>query len=110
MTLASGRPIRLIVAPYFLATKLVAFHDPGNRDFVHHDMEDIITIVNGRPEVVAEVDSSEVDVKTFLREEFEDLILDNRFVEQMERFFESDEASQGRVPTVLARLSELSGS
>jgi predicted nucleotidyltransferase len=110
VTLATGQPIRLIAAPYFLATKLVAFRDRGKGDYMHHDMEDIITIVNGRPEVVAEVNASEPDVKAFLQEEFEDLILDSRFVEQLEWFFDPDGASQARVPTVLGRLRQLSGS
>lgn len=41
--------IRLLTAPYFLATKLEAFRGRGQGDYLaSHDMEDIITIIDGR--------------------------------------------------------------
>lgn len=48
--LPSGREIKLIDAPTFIATKLEAFKGRGMGDFlVSHDIEDIITVVDGRP-------------------------------------------------------------
>src|SRR5208283_2177257 len=42
--------IRVITAPYFLATKMEAFHGRGQNDFrMSHDLEDIVTVVDGRP-------------------------------------------------------------
>ena len=42
VALPSRRPIRLIAAPVFLATKLEAFDGRGNSDFLFsHDLEDI---------------------------------------------------------------------
>jgi len=50
--LLSGRIISLIAAPVFIATKLEAFHDRGGGDFLaSHDLEDIVTVVDGRPGV-----------------------------------------------------------
>jgi len=44
-----GHQIRLISAPYFLATKLEAFHGRGQFDYrKSHDLEDIVTILDGR--------------------------------------------------------------
>jgi hypothetical protein len=44
--------IRLITAPYFLATKLEAFRGRGNDDYrSSRDLEDIVTIIDGRPEL-----------------------------------------------------------
>jgi hypothetical protein len=41
--------IRLVTALYFAATKLEAFHGCGKGDFrVSHDLEDIVTVVDGR--------------------------------------------------------------
>ena len=47
--LPSGAIIRLITAPFFLGTKLEAFRKWGRNDFFgSHDMEDFISIVEGR--------------------------------------------------------------
>jgi hypothetical protein len=54
--LPSGRTIRLIAPPVFLATKLEAFHGRGGGDFLaSHDLEDIAVVVDGRPGLVNEV-------------------------------------------------------
>lgn len=53
--LPSGRRIRLITAPHFLATKLEAFASRGGGDYLHHDMEDIVTVIDGRDSIVDEV-------------------------------------------------------
>jgi len=51
--LYSGRLIRMVTAPYFLATKFEAFDGRGNRDYlISHDMEDIIVLIDGRAEIV----------------------------------------------------------
>jgi predicted nucleotidyltransferase len=45
--------IRLITAPFFLATKLEAFQGRGQRDFfASQDLEDVITVVDGRASLV----------------------------------------------------------
>jgi predicted nucleotidyltransferase len=49
VNLPSGRTIRMVTAPYFLATKLAAFDARGKGDFMmSHDMEDIIAVIDGR--------------------------------------------------------------
>ena len=87
----------------------MAFHDRGGGDYAHHDMEDIITVLTGSSEVVSEVAASAVDVKSFVREEMEELLFDERFVEQLGWFFDPSKASQHRVPMVLDRLRQLAG-
>lgn len=58
-TLTGTASIQLIRAPVFVATKLEAFRDRGKGDFVaSHDLEDIVTVVDGRPELPAEVAAS----------------------------------------------------
>ena len=55
-TLPSGKRIRLLPAPYFIATKLEAFDCRGKSDYLmSRDMEDIVTVLDGRPEIVSEV-------------------------------------------------------
>lgn len=48
--------IRLITAPLFLATKLDAFNGRGCGDYrSSHDLEDLLTVVDGRESIVAEI-------------------------------------------------------
>ncbi|HQR51548.1 MAG TPA: hypothetical protein PKW44_07920 [Methylophilaceae bacterium] len=71
MTLPSGRNIRLVSAPAFLATKFEAFQTRGNSDFaLSHDFEDIINVIEGRAATVAEVAASASDLRTYLAAQF----------------------------------------
>ncbi len=64
--------IKLVTPPYFLATKIEAFKGRGGGDYMaSHDMEDIITVLDGRPEIVSEIRSSSDDLKIFLSRTFE---------------------------------------
>lgn len=55
-SLPSGNKIRIVSAPYFIATKIEAFKGRGNNDyFTSRDIEDIITLVDGREELGSEV-------------------------------------------------------
>ena len=56
-TLPSGKIIQIITAPYFLITKLDAFAGRGKNDYLaSHDMEDIIAVLDGRPELINEAE------------------------------------------------------
>jgi hypothetical protein len=56
--LADDLEIRMVTAPFFVATKLEAFKGRGKRDFFgSHDLEDVISVVDGRAEIVTEVQS-----------------------------------------------------
>jgi hypothetical protein len=44
--------IRVITAPFFLATKLDAFHGRGKGDhFASRDLEDALSVIDGCPKV-----------------------------------------------------------
>jgi hypothetical protein len=56
LELERGLLIRLVRGPYFLGMKLEAFRSRGRDDYwASSDLEDIITIVDGRAELVDEV-------------------------------------------------------
>lgn len=66
-TLPSGLQLRHLSAPYFMATKLEAFKDRGNNDvYLSHDLEDVITVVDGREELISELTSAQPDVRDFV--------------------------------------------
>lgn len=54
--LAEGLQLRHLSAPHFLATKFEAFKDRGQNDvYLSHDLEDIMTVMEGRSTVVQEL-------------------------------------------------------
>ncbi len=59
IALEDGLNLKHLSAPYFLATKFEAFKDRGGNDvFLSHDLEDIMTVVEGRLNLVAEVEAA----------------------------------------------------
>lgn len=57
--LEPGLTLRHLSAPYFLATKFEAFNDRGHNDvYASHDLEDILTVIEGRAELAEELASS----------------------------------------------------
>jgi hypothetical protein len=100
--------IRAITAPYFLATKLDAFRGRGQNDFrASRDLEDIVTIVDGRPELVDEVHSTSAELQTYLSDEFRRLLSNRDFLESLPGHLLPDAASQQRLGLVLQRMQQL---
>jgi hypothetical protein len=102
--------IRLISAPYFLATKLEAFHGRGRFDYrLSRDLEDIVTVVDGRPEIVGEVDQTASSLREYLHREFSVLLTERDFLEALPGHLLPDTASQQRIQIVLARMRRIAG-
>jgi len=109
VSLPSGKRIRMVPAPYFLATKLAAFDDRGGEDILlSRDMEDIATVLDGRPEVVAEVQKSEKRLSLHLAQRFATLLQDQRFTDALPGYLPPDAASQKRLPALLERIRAIS--
>ena len=106
--IADDMAIRLVTAPYFLATKIDAFHNRGADDFIaSHDMEDIITLLDGRPEIVEEVRTAPEDVKKFLSWKFEEFLNNRSFLDALPGHLLPDSASQQRVPILMDRIKAI---
>lgn len=74
--LPDGTSIHILPAPYFLATKLEAYSSRGQTDWMlSRDLEDIVAIFNGRPELPAELAATEAPLRPFLREALTQLFL-----------------------------------
>lgn len=100
--------IRLITAPYFLATKLEAFHGRGKNDFqLSHDLEDIVTVIDGRSEIVDDVHFAPEDLQKYLSNQFQTLLSNREFREAIPVHLLPDAASQQRVGLVLKRMQQL---
>ncbi len=59
--------IRITSAPAFLATKWEAFADRGDEDWYgSHDVEDIVMVVAGRPELPDELKEADVGLRDYV--------------------------------------------
>lgn len=68
--LPSGIRIRAVPPPFLLATKLEAFADRGGDDcLASRDFEDIVLLVDGRSELVAEVRAGPSELVTYVGSE-----------------------------------------
>ena len=108
VALPSGRRIRMVTAPYFLATKLAAFDGRGKGDYaVSHDIEDIVAVLDGRPEIVQDVQQAEEALRNHLTAKFATLLHDRNFVTALPGHLPGDPASQARVSLVMARIAAI---
>jgi hypothetical protein len=100
--------IKLVTPPYFLATKIEAFKGRGKGDYMaSHDMEDIITVLDGRREIVDEIKSSSDELKTFVSTTFRPFLTDRNFLDAVPGHLLPDSASQARLPLLIKLLEEI---
>ena len=116
VTLPSGQSIKLISAPVFIATKLEAFKDrgkdaSGQPDFLgSHDMEDIITVTDRRPELIDECRAMPAELRDYLAQEFSALFANADFETTIAGHLPGDAASQtrlGKLKTTLRSFTSL---
>ena len=106
--LPSGKAIHMVSSPYFLITKLQAFAGRGKGDYMmSHDIEDIIAVLDGRPEIINDILQSKPKLVKELSERFQKLIQEPRFVEAVSCHMPADEISQGRVGSILNTIKKI---
>lgn len=106
--LPSGHRIRHVAGAEFLATKFEAFNDRGRGDYLaSHDMEDIITVLNGRDEIEAEVASASHGLREYLVKAIAHALRDSAFMTALPGHLPGDAASQARLPLLVRRLGRL---
>jgi predicted nucleotidyltransferase len=105
--LAGDVEIRVADAPSFMATKLEAFLDRGASDYLSsHDLEDVLSIVDGRPELVAELRAADTELRAFVGGTFALLLADSGFLNALPGLvLEGSPAT--RTPIVLQRLRQI---
>ncbi len=114
LVLPSGTSIRLITAPVFVATKLEAFNDrgrdaSGQPDYLgSHDLEDIVTVADRRPELLQECQAVSQELRTYLAQSFAALLSDPDFQSTLAGHLPGDAFSQRRLTGVRETLLALS--
>jgi hypothetical protein len=106
--LEPGLSIRVVNSVYFCATKLEAFASRGKGDYMaSHDLEDLLSVIDGRPELVREIQSAPLDVLAYIVSEVRALLGTEAFVDAFPGHLHPDAASQGRVATILDRMRQI---
>ncbi len=108
--LPNNMHIKLIAAPVFLATKLEAFYGRGNNDFMaSHDLEDIITVIDGRESLLDEIVASPVELRNYLSAQLSQLLQTRDFVDALPSQLPADRGSQARLPGLKNKLKTIAG-
>lgn len=103
------KKIKILNAVYFIATKLEAFTDRAykNDDYWDcKDLEDIINVINGRPELLVEIMNSPKDVVQFISGYFKKLIEDPKWLEAIKAIARL-ERSRNIVLNAIEKISTL---
>jgi hypothetical protein len=104
----AGSEVQLVTSVYFVATKLEAFRGRGRGDVtLSHDLEDIVALVDGRPEIVAEITHAPGEVRKFIASRIARLMDNMEFREALSGFLLPDTASQSRRRLLEERLEAI---
>lgn len=108
VSLPSGASIRILPAPYFIATKFEAFKGRGDEDYLtSRDMEDIISVLDGRVEIVNDIQQADTSLNIYLKEQIEVLLKDRLFLEALPGHLPPDPVSQERVELIRERMRQI---
>jgi hypothetical protein len=106
--LANRQVIRLITAPLFLATKFEAFKGRGRNDYLaSHDLEDLVTVIDGRRELIDEIKDVDKELRRYITDEMSRLLGENDFMLALPGQLPGDAASQARLPELVRRLRSI---
>jgi len=100
-----GASVHIVKAPYFLATKIEAFHSRGRNDYCgSHDLEDIISVFNGRETLVEEIRGSQERLRSFLTDHISSWLKNPLFLDSLNGHLADEEHIIERKQIVLERL------
>lgn len=101
VSLPSGARINVIRPELFLATKLAAFEDRGQGDVYSRDFSDLVSVVDGREELEADVRGAKVEVRDYIADSLERLAASDRFLDGVYGGLSGDAASQARAQSIV---------
>ncbi len=97
--------IKLVSPDYFVATKLEAWLGRGKGDaLTSRDIEDIISLIDGREELIDDLSHSSDEVKAFISEQFSQLLDDSNFEYAVSS---QSNSSQQREDIIFERIEEI---
>ncbi len=72
-----------------------------------HDLEDIITVIDGRAEIIEEISSAPEDVRNYISGKIRGLLHNRQFLDALPGYLLPDDASQGRLRILTERLTQI---
>ena len=100
--------IRILSAPYYLATKLEAFRDRGHGDGrTSQDFEDIVFILNNRSSIWSEIDQADTEVRSYIFSEFTQLLSEPHLEEWI--YSHADRSNQIATSFIIMHIEALVG-
>ncbi len=101
----AGEEIQVFTIPYLIATKIEAFKGRGKGDFiVSHDIEDIITLIDGRKEITNDLLNAPAFLLKELKQELAAFINNNLFVDSLDGHISDRSNIAGRKQIILDRI------
>jgi hypothetical protein len=108
LTLAESITIRVVTAPYFLATKLAALFDRAHEDYLASpDLEDIVAVTDGRETLLEEIRKEPDELKKYLADSVSSLIAKERFMDALPGHLPHDKASKARLPSLITKIEQI---
>ena len=100
--------LKLISPVAVLATKHIAFSDRGGGDYyASHDLEDFVTVIDGREGIVADVDQAPAELRAYVIGAVRSLVATRQFDEALPEQIPPDQASQQRLPALRRKLQAI---
>jgi hypothetical protein len=100
--------VKILQSPYFIATKMEAFKNRGGGDGrMSSDFEDIVYVLNNRKSVWNELSDATDSVKSYLKDEFAQLLMSDVLFEWVGAHLEYSE--QERVGVILSSIEKFIG-
>jgi hypothetical protein len=101
-------PLRVVSPLGLLVTKYLTFSERGNDDyFGSHDLEDFLTVMDGRANIVEEIDEARSDFRNYLIQGVRQLMDSSDFHDALPGHLPADAASQLRVPILRDKLRNI---
>jgi hypothetical protein len=105
--LESGLRIRVVTAPYFVATKLEAFRGRGHGDYTSsRDLEDLLAVIDGRDAISKEI-AGVAEIRSYIAEQFRSLLANQAFIDALPGYLLPDPGSQSRSSILVNRITEI---
>jgi len=100
---------KVVTPALFLATKLEAFKDRGKGDYyMSHDLEDIITLVDGRAGIVGEIAAVSSGIRYFIASEFAQILNHPDFRDALPGHMPEIFGARLRIPILVKRFEAIS--
>ena len=106
----TGVRIKILSGPFFIAAKFEAFKGRGKKpgEYIYsRDLEDIVTLFDGRTSLVDELTSTSGSLRSYLQEEIQRLLIDQEFLDSMSAFVRPDPRARSRIAGVRARIASV---